>query len=229
MKMNNIKLLIASLALLVMAGCTQTSELSKPTFWPVIEINGPEYMVLDLGDSYTEQGATVTENGSPIPYTTTGAVNDAEPGVYYVTYSGTNVDGISASKTRIVVVADPAAAADNLNGSFNRTGQAGQVSTWTKDPSKAYAYVVNNVGGVPPSNASYVYFNANFYAYNVAPGIVVVPEQQVSILAPFYCTVSLGGSRLIPFNVNANPGDIGYAWVVNGANFGTVLRTFRKL
>jgi hypothetical protein len=73
-----------------------------------------------------------------------------------------------------------------------------------------------------------LYLMHNLAIYNVAPGIVVVPLQQVGGLAPFYCTDG-GGSLQIPFNVAALPGETGYAWACIGANFGTALRTFRKL
>jgi Domain of unknown function (DUF5011) len=231
MKINNLKFLMSFLTVILLSsGCDKEEKVaSKITFWPNIVINGSDFVVVKVGDTYTDQSATVTVNNAPIPFETESDVDASEVGAYTVTYSAINEDGISASKVRTVIVVDPAAAADDLTGSFTRVGQAGTVINWAKHPTKPYTYIVNNVGGVPPSNASYAVFNVQFLAYNVAPGIVVVPLQQVGGLAPFFCSATLGGSLQIPFNVAALPGETGYVWVVNGANFGTGLRTFRKL
>jgi hypothetical protein len=231
MKANKNKFLILFFAAISVfaAGCQEDFVDSRATFWPDIQINGDEYVVVEVGDTYTDASATVTVNGAPIPFETDSDVDADEVGAYTVTYSAANEDGITASAVRTVIVVDPDAALDDLTGSFTRVGQAGTVCNWSKHPTRAYCYNTNNVGGVPPTNASYAAFNVGYLAYNVAPGIVVVPLQQVGALAPFFCTVSLGGSTLIPFNVAAAPGDVGYAWVVNGANFGTGLRTFKKL
>ena len=230
MKINSLKFLISFLTVVLLSsGCDKEDKVaSKVTFWPNIEINGDEFVVVELGDAYEDASATVTVNGAEIPFETESDVDDSEVGAYTVSYTAVNEDGISASKVRTVIVVDPAAADDDLTGSFTRVGQAGTVINWAKHPTKPFTYIANNVGGVPPSNASYAVFNAQFLAYNVAPGIVVVPLQQVGGLAPFYCTDG-GGSLQIPFNVAALPGETGYIWAVIGANFGTAPRTFRKL
>jgi len=212
-------------ASLLLFGCKKEYVDSKATFWPVITINGDEVTVINQGDTYTEQGATVTENGAPIDYQTEGTVDANEYGAYYVTYSATNVDGIAASKTRVVLVVDPAAQSDDLTGDYKRSTGALPVSSWAKAPqSSPYTYTLNNPGGVnanPP-------FDVTVFAYYVAPGVVVVPTQQAGGLAPLFCSASLGGSLQIPFNPAATVGSTAYAWVVNGANFGTSLRTFKK-
>jgi Domain of unknown function (DUF5011) len=231
MKANKNKFLILFIAAISVfaAGCQEDFVDSKATFWPDIQINGDEFVVVEVGDTYTDASATVTVNGSPIPFETESDVDESEVGAYTVTYSAANEDGITASAVRTVIVVDPDAALDDLTGSFTRVGQAGTVINWAKHPTRAYTYIANNPGGVPPSNASYAAFNQQFLIYNVAPGIVVVPLQQVGPLAPFFASASLGGSLQIAFNVAAAPGDVAYAWVLNGANFGTGLRTFRKL
>lgn len=231
MKTHKIKFLTLFIAAMSFfaTGCQEEFVDSKPTFWPDIQINGDEYVVVEVGDTYTDAGATVTVNGSPIPYESESDVDVNEIGAYTVTYTAVNEDGIAASKVRTVVVVEPDAADDDLTGSYTRVGQIGVVCNWAKHPTRAYCYIANNPGGVPPSNASYAAFNVQYFVYNVAPGIIVVPLQQVGALAPFFCSASLGGSLQIAFNVSAAPGDVAYAWVVNGANFGTGLRTFRKL
>jgi hypothetical protein len=227
MKINNLKFLFAFLSVtLLLSGCGKDENVaSKATFWPVIKINGNEFVVLEDGATYTEAGATVTVNGSTIPYETVSDVDDTQFGAYTVTYSAQNEDGITASKTRTVIVVNSAAAADNLSGTYQRSTNT-PVSVWAKHPTKPYTYVANNPGGVN-NNAP---FNIQFTIYNVAPGIVVVPLQSAGAIAPFYATSgSIGGDPLIPFNVGATVGQTAYAWYLNGPNFGPSLRTFKKI
>jgi hypothetical protein len=224
MKTSKIKFLIFFVAALsVLTGCQQDFVNSKATFWPDIKINGDEIVIVTFGDTYTDAGATVTVNGAPVPYETVSDVDDSELGAYTVVYSAANEDGITASATRTVIVADPSALANDLTGTYQRSSNT-PVSVWTKVAD--YTYVANNPGGVnnnPP-------FNVEFTIYNVADGVVVVPLQQVGGLAPFYGTSgSVGGSPLIPFNTAAAVGDVAYSWYLNGPNFGPSVRTFKKL
>jgi hypothetical protein len=227
MKINNLKFLFAFLSVtLLLSGCGKEENVkSKATFFPVITLNGSEFVVVNVGTTYTDAGAVVLENGAPIPFETVSDVDATEVGAYTVTYSAINVDGFPASKVRTVIVVDPAAAADNLTGSYQRSTNT-PVSVWAKHPTKPYTYISNNPGGVnanPP-------FNVTFTLYNVAPGIVVVPLQSSGALAPFYATGdAIGGDPKVPFNVGATAGQTAYAWFMNGPNFGTALRTFKKL
>ena len=209
----------------VFSGCKKDFELSKATFWPDIKINGDAYVVVPVGTTYADAAATVTVNGAPIDYTTESDVDAETTGAYTVVYSAINEDGISASQTRTVIVVDPAAADDDLSGSYQRNTNT-PVSVWSKDPDRPYAYIANNPGGVganPP-------FNVTFSAFNVEPGIVVVPLQSVGALAPFYCTSGgVGGDPKIPFVVGASVGSVAYSWYVNGSNFGPAARTFKKI
>jgi len=232
MKNINIKSIIVSLALVVsISSCKKDLVQSKATFWPDIKVNGPELFFTYLNEPYTDSSAVVTVNGSPIEFTTENTVDITEAGAYTVSYSAINEDGISAAKVRTVIVVDTVGGllSADLTGSFARVGQAGHVSNWVKDENAPFTYSVNNLGGVPPSNASYAVFNVPFVAYNVAPGIIVIPEQDLGAIGINYAEASLGGSRQIPFNTAAVSGDIAYAYVAVGPNFGTALRTFRKL
>jgi hypothetical protein len=217
------------LAFTALIGCKKDFEASKPTYWPVIEINGPSFVAVPFGDTYTDAGATVTVNGATIDYTTDNQVDDSQLGVYTVEYSAVNEDGIAATATRTVAVVDTSVADDDISASYTRVGQAGTVINWVKHPTQPYTYICNNVGGVPPSNANYAAFNVQYLAYYVGPGQFCVPLQSVGSLAPFYCTASLGGSTVININPYVAAGSTAYAYVVNGANFGTGLRTFKKL
>ncbi len=82
---------------------------------------------------------------------------------------------------------------------------------------------------MPPSNANYGAFNVPFVAYNVAPGIIVIPDQDLGAIGVCRAEESLGGSLQIPFNTSAAVGDIAYTYVAIGPSFGTGLRSFKKL
>ena len=217
-------LLVLIVTVIAFSGCKKDLQFSKATYWPLIKVIGPDYVVVPVGTGYTDSSADVSVNSKPISFTTTSTVDTATTGVYTVVYSAVNEDGISASQTRTVVVVNTAAAADDLTGTYQRTNGANPKTNWAKDPDRPYAYLANNPGGVNNDPA----FDATFSVYNVEPGVVVVPLQTVGSLAPFFCSASLGGSTKISFNVSAAVGDVAYAWVLNGANFGTVLRTFIK-
>ena len=90
---------------------------------PVITLNGASTINLTVGDSYTEQGATATDNvdGSlTSSIVISGSVNTASAGTYTITYSVSDAANNSASTTRTVIVSEPAADTTapviNLNG-----------------------------------------------------------------------------------------------------------------
>jgi hypothetical protein len=226
MRKHTIKFLASFFALvLLFSGCTKNAnELSKPTFWPDIQINGDDFVIVAVGTSYTDESAVVTVNGAPIPFETTSDVDASEVGAYTVTYTAQNDDGVSASKTRTVIVVDEDALLDDLSGTYQR-GTGTPMSVWAKDADRLYMYRSNNPGGVPNNPP----FNVPFVIYNVAPGIVVVPLQTSPPLAPFSAQAgSVGGDPQIPFNVGAAVGSVAYSWFMNGPNFGAVARTFVK-
>lgn len=98
-------LTIFFLAVLTLGSCTKNKvEPSRPTYWPIIKVNGSSLVTLIAGETYTDAGATVTENGNPIDFTTDNPVDAEAPGVYKVVYSAVNVDGIEVSQTRTVIV-----------------------------------------------------------------------------------------------------------------------------
>jgi len=90
-----------------------TANVSSVTFFPVITLKGndPE-VVKPLGTPYSDPGATATENGVTIPYTTTvtskfrgsTTVDINKIDEYTQTYTAVNKDGFSAGKERKVIV-----------------------------------------------------------------------------------------------------------------------------
>lgn len=79
----------------------------QDTVAPVITINGAATINLTQGDTYTEAGATATDNsGEAISVVTdNSAVDTSAAGTYTVTYSATDSSGNQGTATRSVVVA----------------------------------------------------------------------------------------------------------------------------
>ena len=78
---------------------------------PVITLNGNALVGVALNDTYTDAGATATDNVDPsVTVNPSGTVDTATVGTYTITYSATDVAGnAAATKTRTVIVYDPVA------------------------------------------------------------------------------------------------------------------------
>ena len=82
---------------------------SRFTYYPVLELDGDEYMVVDKGSTFQDPGFSATLNGEDVSsqVTVNSNVNTGKSGIYTVVYSIVNSDGISDSAKRTVVVLDP--------------------------------------------------------------------------------------------------------------------------
>ena len=89
---------------------------SRFTYYPVLELDGDEYMVVDKGSTFQDPGFSATLNGEDVSsqVTVNSNVNTGKSGVYTVVYSIVNSDGISASAKRTVVVLDPNSAVEGF-------------------------------------------------------------------------------------------------------------------
>ena len=102
---------------------TRTVNVVQDTTVPVITLNGASTINLNLGDTYTEQGATATDNidGDITANIVVGgpAVNVNLAGTYIVTYNVSDAAGNAAAEvTRAVIVApDTTVPVITLNGS----------------------------------------------------------------------------------------------------------------
>ncbi len=72
---------------------------------PVITLNGSSSITIKIGDTYTEQGATATDNYDAIVVVTpSGTVNTSIVATYTVTYTATDANGNTQITTRDVIV-----------------------------------------------------------------------------------------------------------------------------
>ena len=92
---------------------------------PVITINGSSELTITAGTTYTEQGATCTdETDGSLQVTTTGTVDASAPGTYAVTYTCTDSSGNNATADRIVFVRAADTADDTKAPEIDITGES---------------------------------------------------------------------------------------------------------
>ncbi len=95
---------------------TSTTEDTAPT----ITLNGESNMTLNVGDSYTERGATAKDDKDgdiSNKISISGTVNTSRAGTYTITYTVSNSRGKSSTVKRIIVVKDNSSSTGNTNTS----------------------------------------------------------------------------------------------------------------
>lgn len=103
-------LLIIILAGAALSSCSKDSEgLSKVLTYPTFEMEGDQYITINVGSSYTDPGVTAWSGETELDVTVTGSVDTSVPNYYTITYS-TEITGeisMSASTNRYVHVIVP--------------------------------------------------------------------------------------------------------------------------
>ena len=101
---------------LTSCGDKESEGLSRFTYYPVLELQGGDYMVVDKGSTFQDPGFTATLNGEDVSsqVAVSSNVNTSKSGVYSVVYSIKNSDGITANAKRTVVVLDPNSAVEGF-------------------------------------------------------------------------------------------------------------------
>jgi hypothetical protein len=111
MKKNIFFAMMLALVSFVLTSCgdKDSEGLSRFTYYPVLELQGDGYMVIDKGSTFQDPGFTATLNGEDVSsqVAVNSTVETGKSGVYTVTYSIKNSDGITANAKRTVVVLDP--------------------------------------------------------------------------------------------------------------------------
>ena len=95
---------------------------------PVITLTGDNPVTIELGDTYTDEGATATDESGDITVTTSGTVDTSIVGSYTVTYTATDSSGNEATAVvRTVNVVDttaPEVICQNITIELNESGFA---------------------------------------------------------------------------------------------------------
>jgi len=107
------------------ATLTRNVTVIHDTIPPVITLNGASEITLSTGESYSEEGATATDNvDGTLLVSISGSVDTSTEGTYTLTYRATDLDGNEAVKTRTVLVEtlpDTTPPAITLNGDSSVT------------------------------------------------------------------------------------------------------------
>ncbi len=223
MKYNKLILGIVALLLISVAACkkittdkvSETDEVSAP----IITLNGPQYVSIAVGGTYTDQGATATDKKYKIVGTVSfdaSGVDASTPGLYPVVYKAKNDKGFETITTRFVAVTN-VLATENVGGLYRRTGTNGpmNVSLVTRG-----IYKTDNAGGVALAGTNPVAANPSFlfdtYFVQIDDSTLLVPAQPW-IAGELYCSSS---------KLRKMPTDTTIEWIVRNASFGTALRTF---
>ncbi|HEY4155287.1 MAG TPA: DUF5011 domain-containing protein [Puia sp.] len=106
---------------------------SRITYFATFNMAGDPYVSVVQGDTYTDAGATASQNGTDLPVTVTGEVDANTVGIYTLTYSATNSDGFPASVSRTIAVLPSAELPGvDISGSYYYISTGANNSTVTK-------------------------------------------------------------------------------------------------
>jgi hypothetical protein len=214
MKKKSIKfaLAITAIALLFVAGCkkeklpSKTVEVSHPT----VNLNGDPVIILNVGDTYTDQGATYYDSlyGDNGNITTTTEVSTTEEGFFVVRYTATNQYGFEGSGTRLVAVTGASDLLD-VSGDYLRVATGGEAIVTKVGRGVFYS---DNVGGLGKVEGVYFMFTAD--------STMVMPTQFLTnygVVADFVDPV---------YDFTASPPN--YSYKISASGFGTGIRIFEK-
>ena len=172
MKKNIIRLSAVAFiaAAAIFTGCNK-----EDTTAPVVTLTGDASKTISLNSTYTEEGATATddEDGAITP-TVSGTVNEDLAGTYTITYTATDAAGNSSSATRTVIVRNDAYA---LEGTYSGN---------ETDINGPYTYVQNNVVTASATVNNRVEltrlgdFANNTVYLNITGTTITIPSQTVS-------------------------------------------------
>ena len=168
---------ILSLSALVLVAATLITSCGKDdTTAPVISLTGDASITISLQDTYTELGATATddEDGAITP-SVSGTVNEDLTGTYTITYTATDAAGNTNTATRTVVVANDAAA---LAGTYtaSETDVNGPYTYTAPFPVITPSTTVNNRVELTLLGD----FNNNTVYMNITGTTITIPSQTVS-------------------------------------------------
>jgi len=138
---------------------------------PVVTVTGSASVTHELGEAYTDAGATATDASGSVSVTSSGTVDTTSVGTYTITYTSTDASGNSGSATRTVTVVDTTApvvtvTGDNpatveLAGTYedagatatDASGDVTVVTTGTVDTTKVGAYTITYTSTDASGNA----------------------------------------------------------------------------
>ncbi|MFC1750014.1 immunoglobulin-like domain-containing protein [Pseudomonadota bacterium] len=168
-------------------GVAQSSVIVSDKTAPVMTLNGASTLTMQVGDSYIEEGVTVTDNvdgdisGSA---TVTGSVDSSLPGVYVLQYTVSDAAGNESALTRTVTVQDSSAPV--VTAPENRVVEATEES------------------GIPATDLSIYDFLNSATAEDAVDGVVY----SITNDAPAMFAI---GETIVTFSATDSAGNVGFA------------------
>lgn len=102
-------LLVPALAAVLWSCDKSTEGLTRITYYPTLEVLGEQTVILNVGETYTDEGCYAEMNGEDVSteVTATSSVDNTTPGIYSISYVIYNADGFATTASRTVYVVDP--------------------------------------------------------------------------------------------------------------------------
>lgn len=122
-------LLVPVLAVALWSCDKSTEGLTRITYYPTLEVLGEQTVVLNVGETYTDEGCYAELNGEDVSseVIVSSNVDNTTPGIYSISYTVYNADGFSTTASRTVYVVNPNSIAtiyigESMVGSNHYTG-----------------------------------------------------------------------------------------------------------
>ncbi|MFN8322509.1 MAG: DUF5011 domain-containing protein [Chitinophagales bacterium] len=209
--MKKITFILATLVLLV-SSCKKSEDQfpskTKVVSSPTITLNGDPVVILNVGDSYTEQGATYYDStyGDNGSISSSTVVSTNQEGFFVITYNAVNQYGFTSSAVRLVAVTSADDALD-VSGDYARV-------------SNGYPVTVTKVGrGVfQTGNAGGNGFEDPVYFMFTGDSTMIMPEQ-------FLINSGVPAGFVDPvYDFTASPPN--YSYALDASGYGSQLRVF---
>lgn len=110
MKKKILAYLLVPVLAAVLWSCDKSTEgLTRITYYPTLEILGEQTVIVNVGETYTDEGCYAELNGEDVSseVQTSSNVDYNTPGVYSISYIIYNADGFSTTASRTVYVLNP--------------------------------------------------------------------------------------------------------------------------
>jgi len=181
MKKNFIYTMLFAAVAFVMASCSddESEGKSRITYYPTIEIQGDDPVVVAKGSAYTDPGYVSIMGGQDVSdkVTLSGVPDTNKSGDYTVTYTTTkNEDGFGATATRRVIVVDANDPVEGLywvSAASYRLRAGAQVAYGASYP----VVVLNNGNGTYTADDML----GGWYYYRAAYGVKYAMNAQFSV------------------------------------------------
>jgi autotransporter-associated beta strand protein len=192
---------------------------------PIITLNGNATVTVVAGTSYTDAGATATDETAPAnpTVTTTGTVNAAVPGVYTLSYDAVDAAGNAAiTVTRTVTVVDTTKPVITLSGNATVSvtwgatyTDAGATATDETAPANPTVITSGTVNTAKPGT-----YILSYNAVDAAGNAAITVTRTVTVAIANSTTVGADGyTPLMRYALGANgPSDTVQAPVTGGTS-----------